>query len=187
MRRFVINTVLMDQEFNKIVDEVPKLEINTTTARENMGEIDCAIRTVKERSRAVVSYQPYTILTKHIVIHLVYFSVLWLNNKPNQLGISQVHSPREIFTGRKIYWAKHCQAGFCDFVQASYDRDVTNGVSYMRTYNGIYLGPLGNRQGTMKVFDICKGKVKKPRTITILPLPDRVIVLVNKWGKRFQR
>ena len=39
----------------------------------------------------------------------------------------------------------------------------------------------------MKVFDICTGKVKKPRTITILPVPDRVIVLVNKWGKRFQR
>ena len=39
----------------------------------------------------------------------------------------------------------------------------------------------------MKVFDICTGKVKKPRTITILPVPDRVIVLVNKWGKSFQR
>ena len=34
---FVINTVLMDQEFDKIVDEVPKLEINTTVAREHVG------------------------------------------------------------------------------------------------------------------------------------------------------
>ena len=34
---FVINTVLMDQKFDKIVDEVPKLEINTTVAREHVG------------------------------------------------------------------------------------------------------------------------------------------------------
>ena len=34
---FVTNTVLMDQEFDKIVDEVPKLEINTTIAREYVG------------------------------------------------------------------------------------------------------------------------------------------------------
>ena len=39
----------------------------------------------------------------------------------------------------------------------------------------------------MKVFNIGTGKVNKPRTVTILPVPDRVIILVNKWGKRFQR
>ena len=55
---------------------------------------------------------------------------------------------------RKLDWVKHCQAGFSDFVQASYDCDVTNGVSDMRTYDGIYLGPTGNRQGTVKVFDM---------------------------------
>ena len=89
----------------------------------------------------MVSYQPYAILPKPIVIHLVYFSILWLNNKPNKLDISQVHSPREIVTGRKLDWAKHRQAGFGDFVQASYGRDVTNGISDMCTYDGIYLGP----------------------------------------------
>ena len=35
----------------------------------------------------------------------------------------------------------------------------------------------------MKVFDICTGKVKKPRTITILPVPDRVIILVKNGVK----
>ena len=37
---FVINTVLMNQEFDKIVDEVPKIEINITAAREHVGEIE---------------------------------------------------------------------------------------------------------------------------------------------------
>ena len=122
-----------------------------------------------------------------MVIHLVYFAVLWLNNKLNTLGISQVHSPRKIVTGRKLDWTKHCKARFSDYVQSNYDRDVTNRVSDMRTYDSIYLGPTGNRQGTVKVFDIGTGKVKKQRTITVLPAPDRVIALVNKWGKRFQK
>ena len=44
---FVINIVLMDQDFDKIVDDVPKLKINTTAAREHVGEIERTIRTVK--------------------------------------------------------------------------------------------------------------------------------------------
>ena len=36
--RFVVNVVLMDQKFDKIVDEVPNLEFNTTAAIEHVGE-----------------------------------------------------------------------------------------------------------------------------------------------------
>ena len=149
---------MSDFKFDKIVDEVPKLDINATAAREHVGEIESAIRTVKERSCAVVSYQSNAVLPKLIVIHLVYFSVLWLNNKPNTLGISQIHSPREIFTKRKLYWEKHCKAGFCDYVQARYDPNITNRVGHMRNYNGIYLGLTGNRQETVNVFDLDTGK-----------------------------
>ena len=128
------------------MDEVPNLDINTTTAREHVGEIKSAIRTVKELSCDVVSYQTYTVLQKSRVIHLVYFAVLWLNNKPNKLGISQVNLPREIFTKCKLHLEKHCKAGFGDYVQASYNHDIDNQVSDIFTYDIIYLGPTGNRQ-----------------------------------------
>ena len=124
------------------------------------------------------------VLPTPMVIRLVYLSVLWLNNKPNKLGISQVHSPSEIFTKTKLDWGKHYKAGFGDFVRARYDRDVTNLVSDMRTYDSIYLGPTGNRQVTISIFDIETGKVKKPRTIVYFPVPDRVITAVNKWGRK---
>ena len=97
--------------------------------------------------------------------------------------ISQVHSPREIFTKRKLYWEKQCKAGFGDFVQASYDRNVTNRVGDMLTYGGIYLGPSGNWQGNVNVFYLETGEIKKPRTIVSFPVPDRVIATVNKWGR----
>ena len=122
-----------------------------------------------------------------MVIHLLYFAVLWLNNKPNTLGISQVHSPCEIVTKHKLDWEKHCKAGFDDFVQASYDRNITNRFRDMRTYDGIYLGPTGNWRLTANVFDLETGKVKNPHTIVSFPAPDRVIETVNKWGRKFQK
>ena len=76
------------------------------------------------------------------------------------MGIYQVHSPREIVTNRNLYWDNHCKSGFGDFVQASFDRNITNRVGDMRTFDGIYLGPTGNRQVTVNVFDLNTGKVK---------------------------
>ena len=155
--------------------------------KENVGEIERAIRTIIELSRSVVSYKIYTILQKPMVIHLVYFAVLWLNNKPNILGFSQLHSPCEIITKRKLDWEKHNKAGFGDLVQASYNHNITNLVDDMRTYKGIYLGPTGNRQGTVNVFDLETFKVKKPHMIVYFPVPDRVIETVNKWGIKSQK
>jgi hypothetical protein len=51
------------------------------------------------------------------------------------------------------------------------------------TFPGIFLGPTGNRQGTHKVFDINTGMVKKPQTVALLPMPNRIISVVNNWGK----
>ena len=73
-----------------------------------------------------------------MVFHIVYFSVLWLNDKPITWVISQVHSPHEIGTKRKLYWEKHWKAEFGYYVQASYDRNITNRVINMRTYDSIY-------------------------------------------------
>eukprot|EP00957_Ditylum_brightwellii_P138038 10523657-Ditylum_brightwellii.AAC.1 len=38
----------------------------------------------------------------------------------------------------------------------------------------------------MKVFDLVTGTVKKPRSVTVLPLPDCFISQVNAWGKKYQ-
>ena len=57
----------------------------------------------------------------------------------------------------------------------------------MRTFAGIYLGPVGNIQGTKKVFDLKTGVVKKVRTIRVFPMPDNVIKVVDAWGKRYQK
>ena len=46
---------------------------------------------------------------------------------------------------------------------------------------------MGNIQGTHKVFDLKTGVVKKTRTVREFPMPDNVILLVNAWGKQYQK
>ena len=86
---------------------------------------------------------------------------------------------------RRLDWNKHCTGEFGKYVEAHTDPDITNN-NKTRTFSGIYLGVTGNIQGTKKVFDLATGTVKKPRSVTVFLMPDRVIIQVNAWGKTYQ-
>ena len=162
------------------------VEINTTAAQEHVGKTGSYIRLTKERSHALVLDFPYTKLPCQVVTHLVYFAVLWLNSLPAADGVSNKYSPREIVLGQELDFNKHCISTFGSYVQAHNDPTITNTMG-PRTFPGIFLGPTGNRQGTHKVFDIKTGVVKKPRIITPLPMPDRVITVIKDWRQRHQK
>ena len=66
----------MDQEFDKIVDDMDLVLVNTTTTQEHVTEIECVIRTIKESCHSTISILPYKILPKQTVIHLVYFTII---------------------------------------------------------------------------------------------------------------
>ena len=53
---FVVRLVLMDMEFDKIKEDLTAVEDNTTATWEHLGEIERAIRFVKEQLRCVVSF-----------------------------------------------------------------------------------------------------------------------------------
>jgi hypothetical protein len=173
----------MDQEFDKVKEKIDLVEINTTAAREHIGEIKQFIRTIKEWSRALVLDLPYTTLPQQVIIHLVYFAVLWLNSLPAAAGVSEQYSPCKIVLGCKLNFAKHCIAPFGSYIKAHDNPMITNTMRPC-TFPGIFLGPTGNHQGTHKVFDTNTGVVKKPCTVTLLPMPDRVVKAINDWGHR---
>ena len=186
---YVVQTILMDLEFEKVRDECPLVEINLAGAREHVGESERGNQTIQERVRALTSTLPSTITTlpKQFVIHMVYFAVLMINAFPAAQGVSERYSPREIVTGRGLVFGTSIpNILFGTYVEASIDAVITN-TNQLRTYAGIYLGPVGNIQGTHKVFDLKTGVVKKTRTVTEFPMPDNVILLVNAWGKRYQK
>ena len=64
---FTVDVVLMDQEFDKIVDEILLAEVNTTAAREHVAEIERAIRVIKERCRGILSTLPFKYLPQRVL------------------------------------------------------------------------------------------------------------------------
>jgi hypothetical protein len=77
--------------------------VNTTAAREHVGDIERSIRSIKDWGRCTVSELPYNnSMPDQIVIHLLYFVVFWMNSMPPDSGISEVYSPHEIVSGMKL-------------------------------------------------------------------------------------
>ena len=74
---FVIQTILMDMEFNKVAPELPDVIINTSTAPEHVAEVERSIRVVKERFRVCMSVMPFKRLPNIMTINLVHFCVFW--------------------------------------------------------------------------------------------------------------
>ena len=165
----MVKVVLMDMEFEKIIDKIDMAIVNTTAARELVTNCERGIRTIKESARCIVSEMRRVnikVLPKQVIIHLIYFVVMWINGGPNENGISQVYSLREIVTEKTLGYKLHCKANFGQYVHVRIDPDKTNSMQN-RTCPGIYLGPTGNMQGTVKVLDLNTGKVKKPKTFTL--------------------
>jgi hypothetical protein len=55
---FLVRTVLMDGEFENIKDLMPRLECNTTAAKEHVSKAEHMIWTIKERTRGLIGTLP---------------------------------------------------------------------------------------------------------------------------------
>eukprot|EP00956_Cyclotella_meneghiniana_P026461 scaffold57247_cov37-Cyclotella_meneghiniana.AAC.7 len=181
---FLVRTALMDMEFKPLADQCDEVNINTTSAREHVGDIERGVRFIQERTRSTVSELPYKHCMPDVfIIHLVYFVVMWMNAFLSDSGVSTEYSPKEIVTGLKFDFKLHCQARFGSYVEASEDAIVTNTIKD-RTQPCIVLGPTGNVQGGVYCYNLETKRVVERRTITPLPMPDRVIRRVIKLGER---
>jgi hypothetical protein len=93
---FVIQTALMDMEFEKLRTMMPHVALNTTAAREHDGEVEQKIRVIKERARGTFNTLPNKKLPKLMVIELLHFCIMWINSFPVKSGISEKWSRREL-------------------------------------------------------------------------------------------
>ena len=106
-------------ESEKIIDEIDTAIVNKTGAREHVTDCERGIWTIKESTRYTVSELrrvEIKALPKQVIIHLIYPVVMWINASPNENGISQVYSPREIVTGKTLKYKLHCKANFGQYV-----------------------------------------------------------------------
>ena len=68
---------------------------------------------------------------------------MWINADPNENGISQVYSPREIITGKMLEYDLHFKAKVGQYVHTHIEQDKTKRIQ-IPTFLGMYLGPTGN-------------------------------------------
>jgi hypothetical protein len=183
----IVQTILMDMEFDKTVEPLMgNVVVNTSAAREHIAEIERSIRTIKERCHCVIRVLPFKFLHKLIVTNVIYFAVLWLNTFPVKSGVSAEHSPRAIVVRTNLDYKKHCRIIFGSYVEAHDKPDATNSM-IPRTHECIALGPTRNFNGTHKFFCINTGLVLKRRNWTPYPMSKRVQDKVNHWGEKAKK
>ena len=83
----------MDNKFEPVREHVPSVDMNTPAAAEHIAEIERRIQYIKERARGILCTLPYPTLPTQMLIHLLHFVVMWLNNFPSAMGISTQYSP----------------------------------------------------------------------------------------------
>jgi hypothetical protein len=85
---FRVKSILIDGEYEKVKGLMPRVECNTTAAKEHISKAERSIRTVKERTRGIVMMLPFTHIPRRMKIEFMYFTELWLNTFPLNTGIS---------------------------------------------------------------------------------------------------
>jgi hypothetical protein len=173
----------VDGEFEKLKAEVPRLECNTTAAKEQISKAERAIQTIKERTQGLLASLPFEHIPRRMKIEFVYFVILWLNAFPVQNGILAVHSPCELIVRWCLDYTKHCQVLPGTYCKV-HNEPVPSNQMTARTHEAIALGPTGNMQGSMKFYCLKTGRVLKCRLFTPMPMPNQVIKRVNTIGAR---
>ncbi len=90
---FQVGIVLMDNKFEKLQNLVPIFVINTTAAKEQVPEVECKIRLIKEQGRGIFNTLPFKRMPRLMLIDLIYHVVLWLNAFLAKSGVSETLSP----------------------------------------------------------------------------------------------
>ncbi len=181
--QFVVQLALMAMESEKLKDVLPNITINTTAAREHVGEIKRKIQVIKERARGTMATLPYLTLPKIMIIKLMHFCILWLNSFPVKLGVSEKWSPRELILRHQLDAKLHCKTPLGAYCKMHTDPDINNTIE-PRTNWGICMGPTGNLQGSYKFMSLTTGKKIARHEFTEMPMTEAVMNLIKKWAMK---
>jgi hypothetical protein len=146
---FTIKEIHCDREFQSIklaLERDCQVLVNLASTQEHQPDVERALRTIKERYRAMYHRCPFSMWPKIMAIRGASEAVKWLNSFPPTGGLSAQFSPRSIILGRPIDYESHCQVGFGSFVQA-YSRFDPSNTTRERTTDAIFLRTNGYNPG----------------------------------------
>ncbi len=73
---FRVRTILMDGEFERIKNLMTTVECNTTAAKEHVSKAERTIRTIKDRTRGLITTLPICYIPRRVKIEFIYFIAL---------------------------------------------------------------------------------------------------------------
>ena len=121
-----IVTIFIDQVFDKFMENMPKIEINTAAARKYIGKIRRCIKFIKELCHGNRDIILFKHLPKFFNIHLAYFCVIWINLFPETQGISKKLSPHKIVLRKSVIFWRHAKGHFESYFKTDEDDVITN-------------------------------------------------------------
>ena len=98
---------------------------------------------IKERNRALINMFPFKKIPGRIIIELILFVELWLNQEPSSNGVTDFYSPRNIIIGHNPAYNKNYKFSFGSSVEAHNNRKIINNMNEL-TVSGIFLEPTAN-------------------------------------------
>jgi len=156
---FTVRTILMDGESEKIKNLVPRLECNTTTAKEHVSEAERGIRTIKERARGLITTLPFEHIPQRMKIEFIYFCVVAEHVSSQEWHIL-LDYPRELMVHWKLDYKQHCRVQPGTYCEV-HDEPIPLNTMAPRMHAAIALGPTGNMQGSVKFYCLTTGHVLK--------------------------
>jgi hypothetical protein len=182
---YIVQVALMDMEFKKLKDVLPNITINTTAAREHVGEVERKIQVIKERARGAMATLPYLTLPKIMIVELMHFCFLWLNSFPVKSGVSEKWSLRELISRHWPDAKLHCKTPFGAYCEMHTDPHKTNTME-PRTKWRICMGLTRNLQGSYKFMSLTTGKKIARCKFTEMSMAEAVMKQIKKWAMKDQ-
>ena len=148
---YTIKTFLTDREFECIRDSLPgESNINTTTKNDHVSEIEHRNCVIKERAISLISTLMFKNTPGRIIIELIWFVGIWINQEPSENGVLDVYYPRNKIMVQDLAYGNECKFRFWYYVEASENHKITNDMEE-QTVSGIRLGTNENFQGSYKI------------------------------------
>jgi hypothetical protein len=116
---------------------------------------------------------PYEKLPKNFKRELVTTCCSMLNALPRSAGVSQVYSPREIVTGKRLDFKKHCKIAPGDYCLVHEERLTTNTMQ-PRASRAVAIGISSNMQGAYQFLMLDTGSIVTRRSWDKLAVTDDV-------------
>ena len=182
----IITTILCDGESAvtalKTFLEGRMIDLQTCSRNEHIARVERNIRLIKERVRSFLTVLPYK-LTKTMLVYLVQFVVMMINNVPRATSAIEGVSPREKLTGKSLDFDGTKFLEFGEYCHVNEEDNVKNSMK-SRTFPAICLGPVGNMMKNYYFLNLETFQVVKRRQWIALPLPSTYIEKINARAVR---